>query len=314
MNPPNVSNQGASPIADLSYRNYDGAVRSRALRWWTVALSVLRGIRRKPAFWVLCVIGLLPYLINGVMFYLTNQVAAAGMGVPQSEHPYAERFFNAMDKQEFWLFLTALVVGADCIAGDLRANALLIYLSKPITKGDYLLGKWMGVFLPLYFLSVAPALILFLCSALGMFGPDFFKTEPTLFFRMVAATAVPAIVHTSILVGFSAWSKSGRIAGAAYAGFYLISALISGIIGGLTMRSAKISGLLVQHLSVSGAVTGIGQTIYNVKTPGMPQWGIEAVALPHSFGLQMFAIAIVLCAVGIIMARSRVNAVEVVRG
>jgi len=50
----------------------------------------------------------------------------------------------------FSILCIALVVGAGAIAADNRSNALMVYLSKPITKGDYLLGKWMGIFLAIF--------------------------------------------------------------------------------------------------------------------------------------------------------------------
>ena len=302
---------GPSPIADLSYRNYDGATRSRALRWWIVALSVLRTIRRKPIFWILLALALFPYLFSGVTLYIKSNT---GMMALPEDHAFAAQFHTSLQSQEFWIFLTALVVGADCIAGDLRANALLIYLSKPIAKGDYLLGKWMGVFLPLYLIALAPATLLFICSAFGMFGADFLKNEPTLFPRMLLATAIPALVHTSILVGFSAWSKSGRIAGAAYAGFCLLTTVISGIMGGLQMRSHHVSSVLIQHLSVTGVIGGIAQSIYNVKTQANPFAMQMAEALPPAFKWEMLGIGVALCVIGIVMARVRINAVEVVRG
>jgi ABC-2 type transport system permease protein len=310
LNPPTTPNPGApSPIADRSYRNYDGPIRTRALRWWIVALSIIRVILHKPAFWVLSGIAVIPYLVAGVMLY-TNSLMS--MGGPIQGHPFAPQFYSALERQQFWIFLTALVVGTDCIAGDLRANALLIYLSKPIAKGDYLLGKWMGVFLPLYLLSIAPAILLFLLSAFGLFGDGFLKTEPTLAWRMIIATSIPALVNASLLLGFSAWSKSGRIAGAAYAGVYLITALIANIIGGLQMRSHHVSAVLVQHLSVSGAVTGLAEAVYGVKAQTFRFFAPQP--LPHGFLWEMLGLCATLSLLGIAMARVRINAVEVVRG
>ena len=46
--------------------------------------------------------------------------------------------------QLFLLFI-ALLAGAGSIANDNRANALLVYLSKPCRKVDYLFGKWAGL-------------------------------------------------------------------------------------------------------------------------------------------------------------------------
>ncbi len=42
----------ASPIADLTYRTYDGPLHTRAMRWWIVALSGLRATIKQKGFWI----------------------------------------------------------------------------------------------------------------------------------------------------------------------------------------------------------------------------------------------------------------------
>ena len=39
------------------------------------------------------------------------------------------------------MFLTTIYVGAGLISLDRRANALQIYLSKPLTRAEYIAGK-----------------------------------------------------------------------------------------------------------------------------------------------------------------------------
>ncbi|MGO8672810.1 MAG: ABC transporter permease [Capsulimonadaceae bacterium] len=313
MNPSGTPNGAftASPIADRTYRNYDGPVRTRALRWWIVALSVIRTVFHKPVFWILCIAAMFPYVGAGVGIEMGTMMSGAG-GQAQSL-PYVWQFYSALQGQDFMLFFIALVVGTDCIAGDLRANALMMYLSKPITKGDYLFGKWIGVFLPLYVVSIAPAALIYSFSALGLFGGGFLKAEPALIWRLIIATAIPAVVHASLLVGFSAWSTSGRIAGAAYAGLCLFTYLVASIFGDLQLRFHHVSGLLVVHLSVFGAANGLAQVVYNAHEPGSP-FSSPPPALPHAFFWEMLGLCVLLSGLGIMAARARINAVEVVRG
>jgi ABC-2 type transport system permease protein len=276
-----------------------------------VALSNIRATVRKPGYWILALIALIPYVISGLRLK-TSFMTAAMMG---SETPsYAAYFYEATRQQEFWIFLTALVVAANIIAADIRANALLIYLSKPITKGDYLLGKWVGTFLPLFAITFLPGLLFYAACALGLFGDGFLHKEPSLIGRMVLAATIAPAVHASLLVGISSWSKSGRIAGAVYAGFYLVTGTVFGIIGVIQMRSHSVSNLLISHLSVGGAVQGLVQWIYHTRMPANP-FRPEPMPLPTTtFGLEMLALCAGLSIVGIVMARIKIKAVEVVRG
>ena len=172
----------------------------------------------------------------------------------------------------FGLLVIALLMGAGSIAADNRANALLVYLSKPITKGDYLLGKWVGLFLTMFIVTLLPALLFYAYCALSYAGDGFFATDKLLILRLLLAAAIPPLIHASVLLGFSAWSKSPSMAGAIYAGLYLVGGIIVGFLGGAMgekQPAIPARGLLVQHLSLSGVIDGLVQNIYRVDVPTM---------------------------------------------
>ena len=79
-----------------------------------------------------------------------------------------------------WMVLT-LIIGAGVIANDNRSNSLLIYLSRPCTKFDYIRGKWMGVFMPLLLAMILPSLMFFAYAALSYQDQGFFKQDPWFF-------------------------------------------------------------------------------------------------------------------------------------
>ena len=55
--------------------------------------------------------------------------------------PTAETFREFLDQQDIFVFFVTVYVGAGLIANDRRANALQIYLSKPLTRAEYIVGK-----------------------------------------------------------------------------------------------------------------------------------------------------------------------------
>jgi ABC-2 type transport system permease protein len=314
-----------SPIADLSYRGYDGPLHTRAARWWIVALAGIRLVRKKPGFWILVALSAFPFLFAGIRLYIEAQVRARGLAVPPNplldttaSQKYASAFYQAYSGQQLMLFVAALMVGAGSIAADNRANALLVYLSKPITKGDYLLGKWMGVFLTLFGVAFAPAFLLYLYCLLSYGSDGFLRDEPLLWGRVLLAATVPAAVHASLLLGFSAWSKTPRMAGAVYAAFYFISGMVATILWGIRYHGAIEKGVLLRHLSVSGVIEGLGQNFYGVtvRTVGMLRrhHEIRQMTIPMpSFGA-MLGIAAALILLGLLATRLKIRAVEVVRG
>jgi ABC-2 type transport system permease protein len=65
----------------------------------------------------------------------------------------------------FYLFLMLLIIGAGLIARDVKFNALQIYLAKPITGLDYIVGKLGVLVFFLLMVTLVPGIILFLFEA-----------------------------------------------------------------------------------------------------------------------------------------------------
>lgn len=345
---PTIASSPTSAIADLSYRGYDGPLKTRALRWWIVALATIRANInvRRFGYWVPAALILLTYLIAGVIFYFTQDLRQrfAAAGVPgdalgPSINFYAFTLNNCLGLSGVLLFAAALTVGAASIAADNRANALLVYLSKPITRADYLLGKWVGVFLLLAALSVVPALLMFLFFVIAYTGDGFLRENPALTVRLLGATLLPAVLHASLILGFSAWSKSPRTAGAVYAAFYFALAIVTGVAGAIlgsrdpSGRSAATQAL-VSHLSVSGVIEGVGLHLYDIAPQQIAQAlgngagrrrnrrarrsrrppAVVPRVPPRPPLAPLLAVAGGLIVVPLALAHRRVRAVEIVRG
>jgi ABC-2 type transport system permease protein len=315
----------ASPIADLSYRTYDGTLHSRTARWWIVALSGIRMSVRKAGFWIAAAIAILPYMIAALTLFIKSMSQAArglspmgGFAGLDATQKYAGTFFDTLSNQQVMLLVMALIVGSGSIAADNRTNALQVYLAKPITKLDYLVGKWAGVFLTLFAVTVVPGLFLYLYCLLSFLSDGFLKNEPWLIGRMILAAAVPATIHASLICGCSAWSRTPRMAGAVYAALFFASSIISGIAWGVRHHGNPGEGILLRHLSIEGVINGLTQNIYGVTqhVPTFHRRSMElqqASLIPPSLGW-MLLLAGVMVVIGVAATRARIRAVEVVRG
>lgn len=319
--PPPPPSVGVSNIADLSYRNYEGPLISRAVRWWTISKSGIQSVMRKPGFWVAVAFCILPYLIHGFVFYLQEQVSAMGGPAAMLQGPPEEKFGRLFytclcgNTNEISMFVIALLMGAGSIAADNRANALMVYLSKPITKGDYLFGKWAGIFLTLLLVALLPCLLLFLFCLVLYTSDGFLKNNPTLILHILASSLIPALVHTSLLIGISAWSKSARLVGAIYAGIYFVGGILSWLLGNSLYADRPDMNNLVQHFSLNGIMEGVIQNILHVTLPPnmfSRRMDDPTLAIPMLTPLAIAAVVIVLG--GVLAARAKIKAVEVVRG
>lgn len=308
--PKQAPSSGASPIADLSYRNYEGELKARSLRWWVISMAVMRLLKKNVGFWITVGVIVLIYFFAGLQLYLTgsfgNQINGL-LGI-DDKTKYASSFFQVFGNTGLMVFILCLTVGAGSIAADNKANALMVYLSKPLTKGDYLLGKWAGIFMTLFLVNFLPAFTLYLYCLTSYLSQGFLKNDPLLILKIVGACLVPSIIHASLLVGCSAWSKSPRAAYIFYAGLYFLSSIASGIVFGILYRGDFEKGGQVLNYSLSGVINGMSQSIFGVHVT------MGSTKLPIPSAPLMLTLSIVLVVLGIGAARAKINAVEVVKG
>lgn len=312
-----------SPIADVSYRDYDGPLHNRAMRWWIVALSGIRQALRKWWFWLLVLISMTPYAFTGLLLFVQTRLGADVQEImlgAQQRGRFALLFFQAFDQQLFWLMVIGLTVGAASIAADNRTNALQVYLAKPITKTDYLLGKWMGVFVVVFVAAMLPALLLFLFCMLS-YWREGFRQEPWLIVKIVGASVVAAAGYSSLFVGVSAWCRSAMVSGALSAGAYLASSIVAFVLwAALYLRDVRTgdltAGTLVQNASLSGVIKSVAWNIFDVsvRVPGRPGRMFTPVEIPPPELWIMLTAYLAIVIGGIVAARIRIRAVEVIAG
>jgi ABC-type transport system involved in multi-copper enzyme maturation permease subunit len=313
-----------APIADLSYRHYDGPLKDRKLRWWIVALVGVRWAIKRWWFWLLFLLSSASYGFWALMLFVQSRLGPdfqQMMFQTAKDERFATVLFRSYDGSLFWLMVMALVVGAPSIAADNRTNALQVYLAKPLTKADYLLGKWAGVFTVVFAATLLPSLFLYSYCMLSFWSEGFFRNEPWLIVRVLGVAAMSAAGFASLFVGVSAWCRSTMMSAAIGAGLYLATGIMALILWmALHMRDVQAgnpaAGALLQNASISGVLKSMAWNVYGVtiqfpvRGPNMPD-GLK-LPPPNIWVIGAAYAGIVLF--GLLAARMRIRAVEVVTG
>lgn len=322
----------ASPILDLSYRNYDGPLEPPLHRWWAIAKMSMRLAIKKKGFWLWAAVSGYWYMILLIIFYfidLSSPVSAlTGQGNPIfSNIIWKNQFLNAFAVSQLFLFILALLLGAGAIANDNRANALLVYLSKPCSKLDYVIGKWVGIFVPITLVSAAPTFVFYLYCLMSYRNYGFLTQDPWLIVRLFGVVLIPGFFHASVTLGISSLFQQGRLAGATYAGLYFFgyffTLAMQGIyaIGSNNQMRGVSSGppKLVQDLyycGIDGIQTAIAKIILHTNGsplfPSPAQPGQNSGVVPEPSALIFFPAFFLVCGLFMLLAWSKIRAVEVV--
>jgi ABC-2 type transport system permease protein len=310
----------SSPIADLTYRNYDGPLAPPTYRWWPIAKMSMRMAVKKRAFWVLGVLSGWWYLILSAIFYFADvsNTSVEAQNRFFKTVVWKDQFLDAFSRSQLFLLLIALLIGVGAIANDNRANALLVYLSKPTTKLDYLIGKWLGIFIPMMCVVAVPTLLFYADWALSYRQYGILSDDPWLIVKLLALCPVTAFFHASVSLGISSLFDQGRTAGAIYAGLYFMSFIFTGAVGvarAVAHRSGELSSHLINTLyyfSIDGIQIALAKNILGTDGSSFLRRQSEVGPTPAPSALLFFGIYLVICALMMSLAWSRIKAVEVV--
>src|SRR6266849_1232919 len=158
------------PIHDQGYRRYGGSRGERG-RAWTVITSA------------------------GLRTFLA---------------PSAEMFRQFLEQQEIFVFFVTVYVGAGLIANDRRANALQIYLSKPLTRAEYVFGKLAILMTFLLLITWLPAIVLLIVQIAFAGNFTFFRTNAFLFPAITVFSVLEVTVISVVILALSSLSNSAR--------------------------------------------------------------------------------------------------------
>lgn len=111
-----------------------------------------------------------------------------------------------------------ILVGSGLIANDKRANALQIYLSKPLTRVEYLTGKLVTLLVFLVFVTWVPAILLLLIQMMFSGSTTFIRDNLFLFPAITVAAAAQTLLSAFAMLALSSLSKSRRFVAIMYAG------------------------------------------------------------------------------------------------
>lgn len=129
-----------------------------------------------------------------------------------------------------WFSLVALtVVIPRLVSRDRATNALTIYLSRPLTATDYLLGK-LGIVVGIVALVwTGPLLFGWLVSMLFAIDRDFVVYSLAPLGRALAFNAVGLVTLSAIALGVSAFSRTSRTTTAVWVALWLICSSLASL-------------------------------------------------------------------------------------
>lgn len=278
-----------SPIHDQSYRHYEGAKTPPGRAWTVIARAGLMTFIRKRMFLGVMLFAWIPFVVRAVQLYISANYPQASI-----LSPGASTFREFLEQQDFFVFVLTVYVGAGLIANDRRANALQIYLSKPLMRIEYIAGKFAVLFTFLMFVTFVPAILLLFLKV--MFDGRFsFLTENGF---LIPAITVGSLLEVTLIsfamLALSSLSKSARFVAILYVGVLFFTKALFGALYAITATSA------VSWISVGDDLSQVIDVVFRMHPRYATPWQVSLLVV---VGLIVVAISIL---------ERRVRGVEVV--
>ena len=256
------------PIHDQGYRRYGGGKAPRGQGWIVIARAGVRTFFGRRAFIGLLLMAWVPFFVRAVQIY-----AAANLPQAAFLAPSAETFRQFLDQQQIFMFFITVYVGAGLIANDRRANALQIYLSKPLTRAEYVFGKLTILITFLLLVTWIPAIVL-LVVQIAFAGNFSFFTENLFLFPAITVFSFVQVIMVSVtMLALSSLSNSSRYVGILYAAVIFFTQAIYGVLY-LVTRSSMLS-----WVSVSANLTQIGDVIFRLPPKYETPWFVSLLVI-----------------------------------
>jgi ABC-type transport system involved in multi-copper enzyme maturation permease subunit len=287
------------------YNSYTGSLTAPWSRFFVLTRYAFADLFKSRFFVILLILSLVPTLFfAGYIFIANNKTAQLLMQLRSVslfsvETPY---FLVIMIAQTQAAFLLNCWVGPVLIAGDLTNGALPLFLSRPFSKADYVLGKLAVLGLLLSAVTWIPCLLLFSLQA-GLARNGWIWPHLWMIIPIVFCSAIWILMLSLLSLAVSAWVKLRIVAtGVIFIIFFVpagIGEMFNAIMGTYWGRLLNFSDMF-RLILING---------FREPTGLLGPIGQKQIPVPAAWGVLIFV-----CLLSLVILKARLRAREMVRG
>ena len=307
-------------VYEQLYGAYEGEPQSALSRFLVIPRYALREMFNSKLVTAIFLVCFVYPLIAAILVYLRHNVnAVALLQIDVLELiPIDATFFRTfMEIQGVFAFLLTVLVAPPLISRDLSNNALPLYLCRPISRTEYVLGKGTVIAVMLSLVTWIPGLLIFLFQA-SLAGTGWLTKNYWIARSIFFASALWIVLLSLIALSVSVVVRWRVVASGAELGIVFIPGALAEIINNLflTRNGSLISlwatvnniwrGLFFLFDRKSGTVQG------TVSNPIYEKQFFDIVLLEPPLWTAWLVVGIVAAICVWILSR-RVRAYEVVK-
>ena len=304
-------------VYEQTYKPYKGILTPEWSRFLIVPRHTLRGVFNSKLFTAFYVICFLPSLIEAVFIYLHHNVTALSIMNLNARQliPIDGSFFQTfVIVQGIFAFIVALLVGPPLVSRDLRNNALPLYLCRPFSRTEYVMGKMSVLLILLSWITWVPQLLMFLFQCY-LEGFAWLKSNLWIASAIIIAGLVWILLLALLSQTVSALVKWRVVASGVMLGLVIIPSAFAGIVNTLFQtRLANVISLFGLMWNITSGLFGTFDRVSGrVQITDFDDNVVREVLLLEPPLWCSWAALFIFCAACLAILHWKVKAYEVVR-
>jgi len=304
-------------VYEQTYKRYAGPLTPEWSRFLIIPRHALRGTFNSKLFTAFFAVCFIPLLVEAILIYLRYNVGALGaLTINVRELVPVDAFFFEVwvNVQHSFAFLLALLIGPPMVSRDLRNNALPLYLCRPFSRTEYVIGKMSVLLILLSLITWIPQLLLFFLQSY-LEGFAWFRANLWIASSIVIAGLLWILMLALLTQTISALVKWRVIASGALVALFLIPSAFGLFINEVFRTQwGNVISLIASVKNVTSGLFGTFDRVADTRLMRDVEGQVigEIVILEPPLWV-FWTVLFLLCAVCLALLSWRVKAYEVVK-
>lgn len=294
------------------YGAYEGESHSKWSRFLVIPRYALRETFKSKLFTTIFILCFIYPLIATILVYLhhnANALALLQINVRELLPINASFFLTFVQVQCAFAFILTVLVAPPLISRDLSNNALPLYLCRPLSRAEYVLGKMTVVAFLLSLVTWIPGLLIFFFQA-SLSGFAWLWANLWMIWAIFFGCMVWIILLSLLSLAVSSFLRWRVVASGALLGMFFVPSAFGAIVNQLFLTRA--GTLISLWATMDGIWRGLFGLFDRQKRPTLDGQFLNIVLLEPPLWAFWLVIALV-CAVCVWLLARKVRAYEVIK-
>ncbi len=294
-----------------SYRPYTGGLTASWRRFLVIPRYAFEDLHRSRFLNIFFLASMIYPLICALIIYVQHNASALGLlGVQGANRLIGINvtfFMSLLGWQSMMALFLASFIGPGQISPDLANNALSLYLARPFSRTEYVIGKMSALLILMSFMTWIPGLLLFGLQGY-LEGFTWMKDNLHLAVGMFVGSWIWILILALLALSLSAWVKWKPAAGGLVFGVFFVASAFGAVINGVQRTNwgnlfniGYLIGRVWVNLFEGRNQTTTGAVFFRARAEeALPLWACWGALL-------------VLCGICLYMLARKIRGTEVVR-